>query len=284
MINRFVKNTVDEYRKMQTKIFIKAAEAELNIHSDYEEYLGNKTFSKEKRDKLFDDCARVVVQTQVGSTAMLQRRFNLGYNRAGRIMDQLESAGIVGSAMGSKPREVYVKTKSDIEIFFQSLDIPSNEIFPVNFYEENNIEIGNLITEAKNVIDQEIQNKVIELSEDRERQNNIEKEKIRKVLIEKDRRKKLHKEVYLNLLETGQINTFFINENEKREPIPQEIMDKVWNRDGGKCVLCNSRESLEFDHIIPHSKGGATSYRNLQILCKACNVKKSNDIGLLLLL
>jgi len=73
------------------------------------------------RDKLFEDCARVVVQTQNGSTSNLQRRFNLGYNRAGRIMDQLEGAGIVGPAMGSKPREVLFHTESELEQFLETL-------------------------------------------------------------------------------------------------------------------------------------------------------------------
>jgi 5-methylcytosine-specific restriction endonuclease McrA len=67
--------------------------------------------------------------------------------------------------------------------------------------------------------------------------------------------------------------------NNNREPIPQDIMDKVWNRDSGQCVRCGSQENLEFDHIIPFSKGGANTYRNLQILCKKCNLEKSNNIG-----
>ncbi|OSZ81844.1 cell division protein FtsK [Chitinophagaceae bacterium IBVUCB1] len=74
------------------------------------------------RDKLFEDCARTVVQTQSGSTSMLQRRYNLGYNRAGRIMDQLEGAGIVGPAVGSKPREVYFKTEAELEQFLSNLN------------------------------------------------------------------------------------------------------------------------------------------------------------------
>jgi DNA segregation ATPase FtsK/SpoIIIE, S-DNA-T family len=74
------------------------------------------------RDKLFEDCAKVVVQTQSGSTSMLQRRFNLGYNRAGRIMDQLEAAGIVGPASGSKPRDVLFHTESELDQFLTSLD------------------------------------------------------------------------------------------------------------------------------------------------------------------
>ena len=73
------------------------------------------------RDKLFEDCARLVVQMQSGSTSNLQRRLNLGYNRAGRIMDQLEAAGIVGPAVGSKPREVYYKTEAELQEFLQNL-------------------------------------------------------------------------------------------------------------------------------------------------------------------
>jgi S-DNA-T family DNA segregation ATPase FtsK/SpoIIIE len=83
---------------------------------------GGKEVDLSNRDKFFEDCARVVVQMQSGSTSNLQRRFNLGYNRAGRIMDQLESASIVGPAQGSKPREVYFKTEAELEQFLQSLD------------------------------------------------------------------------------------------------------------------------------------------------------------------
>jgi len=60
------------------------------------------------RDDLFDDAARLIVTHQSGSTSLIQRKMKLGYNRAGRIMDQLEMTGIVGPAQGSKPREVYI--------------------------------------------------------------------------------------------------------------------------------------------------------------------------------
>ena len=61
--------------------------------------------------------------------------------------------------------------------------------------------------------------------------------------------------------------------------ISQKVKDLVWNRDGGKCVICSSNELLEFDHIIPFSKGGSNTYRNIQLLCENCNRKKYNTIG-----
>ncbi|MCW3120588.1 MAG: cell division protein FtsK [Flavipsychrobacter sp.] len=76
---------------------------------------GGAKVDLKNRDKLFEDCSRLVVQMQSGSTSNLQRRLNLGYNRAGRIMDQLEAAGIVGAANGSKAREVYFRTESELE-------------------------------------------------------------------------------------------------------------------------------------------------------------------------
>jgi 5-methylcytosine-specific restriction endonuclease McrA len=63
-----------------------------------------------------------------------------------------------------------------------------------------------------------------------------------------------------------------------REPINESIRSEIWRRDGGKCVKCGSKQNLEFDHIIPVSKGGATSVQNLQLLCKQCNLTKSNKI------
>ena len=61
--------------------------------------------------------------------------------------------------------------------------------------------------------------------------------------------------------------------------ISQEVKNLVWNRDGGKCRECESNENLEFDHIIPFSKGGSNTYRNIQLLCEPCNRKKSAKIG-----
>ena len=65
-------------------------------------------------DPLFEEAAHAIVVTQQGSTSMIQRRFSIGYNRAGRLMDQLESAGIVGAAKGAKPREVLLTDESQL--------------------------------------------------------------------------------------------------------------------------------------------------------------------------
>lgn len=73
-------------------------------------------------DPLFEDAARLVVIHQQGSTSLIQRKFSIGYNRAGRIMDQLEKAGIVGAAQGSKPREVCCMDETDLEMRLSNLN------------------------------------------------------------------------------------------------------------------------------------------------------------------
>ncbi|MBN2636838.1 MAG: HNH endonuclease [Prolixibacteraceae bacterium] len=60
--------------------------------------------------------------------------------------------------------------------------------------------------------------------------------------------------------------------------ISTQTKNAVWRRDEGKCIQCGSRERLEFDHIIPISKGGSNTSRNIQLLCEKCNRQKSNKI------
>jgi S-DNA-T family DNA segregation ATPase FtsK/SpoIIIE len=86
-----------------------------------EKELEGKEFDLNNRDPLFDDAARLIVQSQVGSTSLLQRRMKLGYNRAGRLMDQLEAAGIVGPNQGSKARDVLIKTEVDLQMHLDNL-------------------------------------------------------------------------------------------------------------------------------------------------------------------
>ena len=79
------------------------------------------TFDPNEKDALFEDAARIIVSTQQGSTSMLQRQLKLGYNRAGRIMDQLEASGIVGGFNGAKAREVLISDLNSLEQFLEEL-------------------------------------------------------------------------------------------------------------------------------------------------------------------
>ena len=78
-------------------------------------------FDPNEKDVLFEDAARIIVSTQQGSTSMLQRQLKLGYNRAGRIMDQLEASGIVGGFNGAKAREVQISDLNSLEHFLEEL-------------------------------------------------------------------------------------------------------------------------------------------------------------------
>lgn len=82
-----------------------------------------KDIDMSERDPLFEEAARLIVQSQVGSTSLLQRRMKLGYNRAGRLMDQLEAAGIVGGNQGSKAREVMIKSEMELQEVLQQYGI-----------------------------------------------------------------------------------------------------------------------------------------------------------------
>jgi DNA segregation ATPase FtsK/SpoIIIE, S-DNA-T family len=79
------------------------------------------SISIEDLDEMFEEAAKIVVMGQVGSTSMIQRKLQLGYNRAGRIMDQMEKVGIVGAAQGSKPREVMIYSIDELLNIFENL-------------------------------------------------------------------------------------------------------------------------------------------------------------------
>jgi S-DNA-T family DNA segregation ATPase FtsK/SpoIIIE len=88
------------------------------------EYVGEEGSSNldidiSERDSLFRDAAEVIVTAQQGSASLLQRKLKLGYNRAGRIIDQLEAAGIVGPFEGSKARSVLIPDLIALEQFFR---------------------------------------------------------------------------------------------------------------------------------------------------------------------
>ncbi len=221
-------------------------------------------------DPLFKESAILIVENQQGSTSLLQRKFKLGYNRAGRIIDQLEDAGIVGPFEGSKQRDVLVKNIRDLEVIFKRGSLKEN------YFNEKILPYKRDIIQIK--VDEYLRNKEIECE-------NELKETLRQQLlqeqnekIEKQKINQLKEQLRDEMLQNG-IITEDVEETSNREPIPQDTQDRVWNTDSGKCVKCGSREKLEFDHIIPFSKGGSNSYRNIQLLCEKCNRQKSNKIG-----
>ena len=215
-----------------------------------------------KQDPLFIESARLICACQQGSTSLIQRKFSIGYNRAGRILDQLEIAGVVGPFSGSKSREVLVSTDYELDCVLYGISTKErhfkNHILPhkIDYIESKINEYNTLL------LKEELKQELLIIAE--EKKNKI-------------RVQQLKDQVRQELIEEGLLldDIDFLN----REPIPQDVQDKVWNRDGGRCVKCSSNEKLEFDHIIPFSKGGSNSYRNLQLLCEKCNRQKSNRIG-----
>ena len=111
--------------------------------------------------------------------------------------------------------------------------------------------------------------------EDAKRRLECEKAAIARRLKERQRKRELEKIVTQELIDSGEL----FGEQPKRPPIPREVVDAVYRRDGGRCVYCGSTDNLQLDHIIPFSKGGATTLENLQLLCQKCNLEKSNHIG-----
>lgn len=91
------------------------------VASDGDEDGGGSSEDIGKLDPMFAECAKLIVSKQQGSTSLLQRQFAIGYNRAGRLMDQMEKAGIVGPQIGSKPREVLVQDFNTLDNIINSL-------------------------------------------------------------------------------------------------------------------------------------------------------------------
>ncbi len=235
------------------------------------DYFGSvEIFDPNEKDALFEDAARIIVSTQHGSTSLLQRQLKLGYNRVGRIMDQLEAHGIVGGFNGAKAREVLISDLSSLEQFLNA-ELKGNE---QTLFEEKYLYTFEDTIESK--VNKYFLDKEDEIKETVRLEEIKKEQKIRERILQQQRDRELERKVRQQMMEEGAIEKLH---TKRREKIPQDVQDSVWNRDGGKCVQCGSSEKLEFDHIIPHSKGGANTYRNLQLLCEKCNREKSNKIG-----
>lgn len=109
----------------------------------------------------------------------------------------------------------------------------------------------------------------------REEQERQWRAEIRQRLLDNTRKREIEREIRQEMIDSGEL----YGDQPKRPPIPREVVDAIYRRDGGKCVYCGSTQNLQLDHIIPFSRGGATTIENLQLLCQKCNLEKSNKIG-----
>ncbi len=233
----------------------------------------NETYSFDF-DPLFQKAAILSVEYQDSSAAFLERKLRLDYSRAKKLMGQLESAGIVGPYEGYTSRTVNITNVFQVELLLARLGLLNDERY--NHFKKNILPLHEELVLSK--VNEEI--RAQEISKENELKEILKQEILAKERekSEKEKRQRLKIQVRKELIEEGIISS--INEpGLKREPISKEVLDRVWNRDGGKCVKCGSQEKIEFDHIIPFSKGGSDTYRNLQILCEKCNREKSNSIG-----
>lgn len=134
-------------------------------------------------------------------------------------------------------------------------------------------------------LDKELQEQELKKIEDKKRKreesikklDDLKKQNIKNKILAEEKKRMLESEAINELIREGLINTNYGQKN-TRESIPTHIKVFVWNRDRQCCISCNSKSDLEFDHIIPVSKGGANSINNIQLLCRNCNRKKYNKI------
>lgn len=224
-------------------------------------------------DPLFIEAARIIIEHQQGSSSLLQRKLKLGYNRANKLIDRLEIAEIISPFKGSIERTVLIPNTNQLERFLKQERLNNKKI---DYFKKNILPLHEEL----------ISSKVLKILKEQEiaKENKLKESLKQEILIkeqkkeEEEKIRNLKNKIRKELIEEGILSNHKESDL-KRELIPQDILDKVWNRDGGKCVKCGSQEKIEFDHIIPFSKGGSNTYRNLQVLCEKCNRTKSNNIG-----
>jgi hypothetical protein len=93
------------------------------------------------------------------------------------------------------------------------------------------------------------------------------------ILEEEDKQRRLFEKLNLKFNNSSNEDSSY-----SRPRIPENVRVEVWRRDGGKCARCGSREKLEYDHIVPISKGGSNTARNIELLCEKCNRSKHNNV------
>lgn len=273
---KFVTEKIASVLDLDKEIILSEKEINQYVWQEIEERTygkSDKTLDFSSLDSQFIEAAKLVIENQQASASLIQRKLKVGYNKANKLIDELESAKIVGAFNGTKARTINLPNLSYLQLYLKThlVKYKRFENFRKNVLPLHEDYISSKVIEILRAKEVAKENELKEIL----KQEILDKENEK---LEKERIRELKREARKELIEDGIISS--LNESDlKREPIPQDILDKVWNRDGGKCVKCGSQEKLEFDHIIPFSKGGSNTYRNLQILCEKCNRQKSNSIG-----
>lgn len=211
-------------------------------------------------------CHKVIdgVYTREVVSSHICYELGVGSIRQGRLVNWFNQRGIAMKYMSyiynTQPIYYAFITHDDVDAYFDKY-ISANEQERAGMDREYRSDMESW---------EEEQNKQYKAYQDAE-----ERRRIAERIKEKQRRRQLEKEVRQELIDSGEL----FGDKTKRPPIPREVADAVWRRDGGRCVFCGSTENLQFDHVIPFSKGGATTLENLQLLCQKCNLDKSNHIG-----
>lgn len=224
-------------------------------------------------DNMLEEAARLVILHNQGSASLIKRKLKIDFNRAGKIVDQLEELGILSPFDGLHHRSVYITSTEELELIL-NFQIRSTSLEREYFKNE-------ILPTKTAFIEQRVQELRLEKLQEHNKQMKIEirNELLSKELqqLEKLKMQELKQQVMEEMIDRGEIRG--VGKENYRLPISQEVKDMVWNRDRGRCVICNGNEKLEFDHLIPYSKGGSDTYRNIQLLCEACNRSKSDKIG-----
>lgn len=188
--------SIEPYQ-LQEEDSINITDDELDI-SHRDKFMDSIDIEEQSKDILFDVAARLIVVHQQGSTSLIQRKFSIGYNRASRLMEQLQDAGIVGAAIGSNPREVLISDEHVLSFALSRVKPDLDEILDAveeRYYDQ--------IQYRK-----EYMLKCIEQEKEIERLQKIDEEKelIRAKLLEKERKKQLEREVRQELKDKGLIS------------------------------------------------------------------------------
>lgn len=216
---------------------------------------------------IFDPLSPIVANWAVEhgeiSRSDVQCHFEVGFTRANHILMELQNLGIIGPQYGVKPHKARISTLEELEDRFVTLGIfapkkdADKDIMPLN----------------ENDPWKQYQAKLEKEESDRKkRKEENERWEIAQKIKERYRKRQLEKIIRQELIDSGEL----FGDEPKRPPIPREVVDAVYKRDGGRCVYCGATENLQLDHIIPFSKGGATTLENLQLLCQ--NVILKNRI------